>query len=549
MELLSAVCLVAGLGGIVPIDLGAYPELEALRGYRLELIGAGVVLLLATVFMRKAGIGSGRAEWTEWMEGPKGLDCRVAPPRLFDRETASRGVRGSALLNARAHFAEAWKNLKGGVHEVAAERFMLSAESSPTMAAQLNAGVALLFCGEPEQAEDAFSALVPMARAERKRSMEAASQSMLAVVQGELGNWRESALAARSAVNAFRGAGDSRGQAMALVIVGDSCLARGMLDEAGDAYRHAERLAGPAGARGAQACVLAGMGELESRRTRHGEAGKLMQKARSIFKGAGLRRGEAEVCKALGLVYRRAHMVDESIASLKEAFELYRKDENEPRQAYALELEGLVLDEAGREADALASLDTALEHYGVMGDEASTARVFQRIGSIRYAMGEHALAHASLEHAREIHSAAGDRLAEAVDLVHIGNVLHSEGRQDEARLRYKRALTLHGAKNNDGETAYSALGSIGNEYYGKGRPDESIAAFRAAAEFCRLTEDPRGEARSLSNMGVIYSELGMSHEAVESLAAARELLVEHMPGSPELASVEESLKKLSTVEG
>ena len=280
-----------------------------------------------------------------------------------------------------------------------------------------------------------------------------------------------------------------------------------------------------AGDKRGEALALAQLGLLRQTQGRPDESRAHLEAALALHREGGARRLLAGVGGNLANLWVSLGRLDEAARCYAEALALHR--ELGDRRAEGGTLAGLAVvhHDQGEMVEALAFYEAALAILHECADRMSEGIVLGNLATLHNDLGRLDDARAAYDGALAIAREIGDRTGEAVTLGNLGKLLRDLGRLDEARGRYEESLAI-ARETGDRRTEGIALGGIGTCHGDQGRADLALAWFDAALAVHRAIGNRRFEGETLANQGEMLAQLGRLAEARAALRDGETVLRE-----------------------
>jgi CHAT domain-containing protein/tetratricopeptide (TPR) repeat protein len=233
-----------------------------------------------------------------------------------------------------------------------------------------------------------------------------------------------------------------------------------------------------------------------------------------LSRAIGDRRGEAITLNNIGAAYDSQGDMQKALEKYNEALPISRAMGDRGIEAIILSNIGVVYDLLGERRNALEKFNEALPILQVISDHSGEATTLHNIASVYDSLGEAQNALEKFNEALTIRRAIGDRSGEAQTLNGIGMVYRSSGDMKNAMEKFNEALTIRRAVGNRNGEA-STLNNIGAVYDSLGERQRALEKYNEALTIRRTIGDRRGEAQTLSNIGTVYRSLGETRKALE----------------------------------
>jgi tetratricopeptide (TPR) repeat protein/DNA-binding SARP family transcriptional activator len=320
---------------------------------------------------------------------------------------------------------------------------------------------------------------------------------------GFLDTWGEWAVAIdmhRSAINAWRAAGDVGGGARALIDLAFVLCRTGRNAEAADCARNGLAAARAASDRAHEAAALDTLGIILSMSALYSEALDCHDQALAIWRDLGDRHGEADAFSHSGMSAARLGRQHDAVRRAELAFAAYRELGDDQGATNALNNLGGMQQDAGCYDEALASYEQAKAAFLEIGDRQGQAIALSNIGDIRRLSGGHRDAIVDYRAALDIFRQIGDRRSEAETLNGMADALARSGDHQSAIGHYERALALGFELAERRAQATSHLG-IGAVRLAMGQYPTAADDYQAALKLSQDIADPVLEGHALYGLG------------------------------------------------
>jgi CHAT domain-containing protein/tetratricopeptide (TPR) repeat protein len=343
---------------------------------------------------------------------------------------------------------------------------------------------------------------------------EAETLYTVAGVYLSLGETRKALDKLNEALPIRRAINDRRGEANTLTGIGAAHRLLGEMQKALDKLNEALPIWRAVGDRQSEAVTLnnigmvyEALGEMQKALDKHNEALPLRR-------AVGDRAGECATLGNIGNVYYALGEMQKALEKFNEALQLCREVGDRRQEAVILSNIGLVYRLLGETQKALEKYDEALPINRAVGDRRQEANILNNIGAAYRSMGEMQKALEKYDEALKLRRALGDRSGEAVALNNIGAVYQALGETQKALEKFNEALPLRRAVGDRSGEAYT-LTNIGEVYRSLGETQKALEKYNEALPLSRAVGDRREEAYTLTNIGEVYRSLGETQKALE----------------------------------
>jgi tetratricopeptide (TPR) repeat protein len=411
------------------------------------------------------------------------------------------------------------KTAKAGRYEIKVEeliaattedKYRVAAESAFREAEQLQNGTLEAKRTGIEKYQEALE----LYRRASDSNGEAQSLNNIGEVYYSLGEMQKALEKYNEALSPRQAVGDRNGEADTLNNIGLVYWSQGEMQKALGKFDEALPISRAAGDRGGEAFTLSNIGLVyqslgEPRRALERYNGALL-----LRRAIGDRSGEATTLNNIGQVYWSQGEMQKALEKFDEALPIRRAVGNRSGEAFTLNNIGAVYYSLGETQKALEKFDEALSLRRALGDRRGNAQTLNNIGAVYKAMGEPQKALEKYNEALPIFQAAGDRAGEAGTLGNIGAVYKAMGEMQKALEKYNEALPIHQAVG-DRRVEAITLNNIGAVYGSLGETQKALDKYNEALLLSRAVGNRSGEAFTLNNIGAIYDLLGEMQKALE----------------------------------
>ncbi|HEY9410294.1 MAG TPA: tetratricopeptide repeat protein [Jiangellaceae bacterium] len=337
-----------------------------------------------------------------------------------------------------------------------------------------------------------------------------------------LGDIAEAAICHDAALEVFRREGDQRGEASALLGIGD---AEGMHDRyavADEAYDKALELSRAVGDHVVEAKALAGMGENARMRDQPVVAERAYTESLSISRAAGDLPGEVYALVGLADLARAAQRNEAAEELLRESLEVSRRTGDPWSEASALLGLANVLGVADRQDEATGAYAEALRLFRESGSRSGAAAALAGMGDLARLDGRIEDAETAYHESLRLSTEIGNRMGQGTTLVHLAHVALQRDQFADARRFYENGRDIAREVGNRWSEA-SALAGLGDLARLDGRHDEALELYEEARLIAAGRTDRWTESYALLGKGYVHSQAGESAEAQRYLNESYEL--------------------------
>ncbi|MFC4065073.1 tetratricopeptide repeat protein [Actinoplanes subglobosus] len=270
-----------------------------------------------------------------------------------------------------------------------------------------NLGTAHLGLGRAGWGIDYFRQALDLFRRAGDTIGEARALSSIGIAEERSGNYDAAIDNKGQALAAYQKIGDRVAEGRSLRSLGLSYRLAGRLPEAIDFYGRSLALAAEIGDRISEATTLNYLGEIEMQSQRYGPARAHLEKAVTLHREQGNLTSEASSLDNLGLLHTRLGEPERAIECHRQALDILRRTGDQYYDMWVLNGLGEASLAAGRPADALTHLTAACSLAAESGARDQQARAHIGLGHSRAALGERAQAREHYGHALDLYTGLG----------------------------------------------------------------------------------------------------------------------------------------------
>jgi tetratricopeptide (TPR) repeat protein/transcriptional regulator with XRE-family HTH domain len=292
-----------------------------------------------------------------------------------------------------------------------------------------------------------------------------------------------------------------------------------------------------AGNRRGQAYALLTLGELHAHHDRLNDALACLQESLALFVELGDQHGQASTLENVGSIQRLLGDHELAADCFERALTIFAAvDDRVGAAGVMVALAAMYLDQG--HPDARTYLERALAVFSEIGDRHTGAQVLRKLAWYHERHGELDRAADQLTQALAIMRELCDRLGEALTLEQLGEVNLRLGRLPAARALLEEALSVFSTYHDHYGQA-RALRARGELHHAEGEYGRATDDLEQSLACWRELDLPLWEARTLADLGDVYAAVG-NQGAAE--AAWREALAEFEAlGAPEGRTLAERL--------
>ena len=320
--------------------------------------------------------------------------------------------------------------------------------------------------------------------------------------------------------------GWTRGEAIALNLIGSICKEQGDYEEGLESCNKAIEIAEKSECQDCIASSYSIIGNIHQRQGNYDESLKYHLASLKIREEMRDKRNIAGCYLNIGVIYERQGKFSEALKNNMIALKMKQEIGDSQAVGKLYVNIGLIYSQQGNPIEALKNFLNALDIFEALGDKLNIAKAYTNIGVIHFDQHNYSesmkYSLASLKIRQEI----GDKKGIAREYKNIGLSYEMQGNHDEALKNYLAALELR-EQIGDKEGVAAIYDDIGVIYSKKGNYSDAI-------DYClkglRLNQDigrKAGIVRSSVNAGTIYSKRGEFNKAFDhlnsGLAMAREM--------------------------
>ncbi|HXS63849.1 MAG TPA: BTAD domain-containing putative transcriptional regulator [Streptosporangiaceae bacterium] len=262
-----------------------------------------------------------------------------------------------------------------------------------------------------------------------------------------------------------------------------------------------------------QANALLNLGDLRYLSGDNVTAADALAQARDIYRRIGDQLGEANALHILGVAQQQLpDGLPAAIELTRQALDIYRAIGDRLGEANSLSSLGIMRRLTGDYPGATGPLEGSLEIFREIGGAQGEATALRGLADVWQVTGEYQDAVRLMEQALEISREAEDRFGEAYALFGIGSVRQLTGDYAAATLALEQAMHLHRSIGSRRGEAY-ACGWLGDSRRALGDFPGATESLEASLDLCCDIGDRIGEAYALLGLGRV-------RRAVEDLPGA-----------------------------
>lgn len=270
----------------------------------------------------------------------------------------------------------------------------------------------------------------------------AAAWAALGEVLNDLGRWPEAMRTSERAQLIYERAGDERGRAATLTMVGRTRLRQGRFTEALGYYERSLRLREPLGDELGQAQTLGDMGFLFLRQGQYSQAMAYLMRSLRVAEKVRDEPTQVRVTAHIGQVHRLQGRNSEALIDFEQSLRLAEKLGDQPGRGRALYELGAVRLQEERPEEALRYLEESRRIAEGLNNEPAQVPILLGIGAAYGLQGRRGKELELLETSLRLAEKLGDEAAKASILNNIGSAQVELGRHAEALRSYEGALAI-----------------------------------------------------------------------------------------------------------
>jgi len=326
----------------------------------------------------------------------------------------------------------------------------------------------------------------------------------------------------REALRRFKAAGDSRGEAIAALRLGDTLLAVGRPDEALPFFVDAQRLVRDTQDADVACAALDGAARASLDLGNMSQASDFAERDLELSERAMNMRRQVDALNVLGDIDAFSGRTRESLNRYQRALAIAKDLRDRRRQAHTSLNIGYSYGDFSQITDAQNQYEEALALFAAVDDQRGQARTLTALGQLHGNVGENDRALARFREALPIHERLGDAFGLGSTLLGIA-LVHFRSADSEGAVAYQlRALDLfRAAKHQSGEA--TSLLNLGRSLAALRRYHEALERYASALKLFRASSDRRLQARVLQSMGDVHEQLGEFSKALAHYEESRDL--------------------------
>jgi len=238
------------------------------------------------------------------------------------------------------------------------------------------------------------------------------------------------------------------------------------------------------------------------------------EQALSLQKAIDDQKHEMLTLTIIGGVYHEMGQYQKAIEYYENALLLQKADGDMILRARTLNNLGGVYAITHQLQKSLECYEKAIPLFRQAKDNQDETETLARLGSVYHDSGNVQKALECYEKVIQLASASGNKKEMAITLTLIGGIYLEKPQQQTAMEYFQRALPLmHEVGDVEGEVGM--LGSIADIYYDVGKPREALVYYEKASLLFNNLKNKPLEADILHNMGLIYDDSGNVQKALE----------------------------------
>jgi tetratricopeptide (TPR) repeat protein len=282
------------------------------------------------------------------------------------------------------------------------------------------------------------------------------------------------------------------------------------LEDSERAFAEAGHLRGVAYAKNNRAAILKDQGDLPG-------AVRLFEEALAIRRQIGNRTEEVQVLLSLVDTLKIEGSLLEAEQRLNEAMLVAQEIDDRQQMARTWGERGVILYTRGDLAQAKRSYEEAITIYRTENMGSLVVPALSNLGETLFALGDLAGSQKAYEEALAISQKAGTKFHTAYDLISLGEILAARGDLAAAQKNLQDGLAAVKQLGNQGGIAQAYL-ALADFALGEGRPQDSEALSRQAADLYHLQKQPDDEAlaqATLADSLLAQGKLAPAREAID----------------------------------
>ncbi|MBX7174695.1 MAG: CHAT domain-containing protein [Pyrinomonadaceae bacterium] len=248
-----------------------------------------------------------------------------------------------------------------------------------------------------------------------------------------------------------------------------------------------------------QAVALNSMGVAQNRLRNYKAGIANLEEALQIAKELKSENIEGFVLNNLAIAYDAIGESDKAIGFYLRVVEIQKKINNQGDLGRLLASLGLAYFRAGNNQKAESTLQESLQILKPINDKVAIQSVFTNLGLIYARKGETRKAIDSYSLALEMSQQSGNKLVQASSYSNLAQMFSNLGEYEKSLDYFKKSYAIHLELGS--QTLGETLNNLASTYRKLGENEQAFELFNQSLEIRRKTQDKRGEATTLANLG------------------------------------------------
>lgn len=271
-----------------------------------------------------------------------------------------------------------------------------------------------------------------------------------------------------------------------------------------------------------EATALLDLAFILCRTGQHAEADECARTALAVARAASDGAGEAAALDTLGVILSAAARYAEALACHDQAIPGWRDLGDGHGEADALSRSVLPAARLGKYPDALRRAELALAAYRELGDPQGESKALNNLGGLYQDARDYAEALRCYQQAMASFRQLGDRQGEAIAVSNIGDIRRLTGHQDEAIRSYRIALSIFGDIG-DRRSQAEALNGMAAAFADVGDHPAALSHYQKALVLAAELAERHVQTMSHLGIGAVHLVLGRCRPAADDYRTALKL--------------------------
>lgn len=328
------------------------------------------------------------------------------------------------------------------------------------------------------------------------------------------------------AVEAFKAAGDRKGEGKALNSVGAALYNLGKAEEAISLWQSALKLVRETGDRETEIRILTNLANVAQAQSQFTQAVEYYHQAITAARSINNNNKVSPLLNSLGSTYLALSNYPKAIESFEKALEIARLQKDQLTEVQAIGNLGIAYDNTGNYLQAISYFQQNLTLARELKNQRSEAAALANLGTSHSFLGEYKKSIEYHQQALALAQSLNDSYAQMIASLNLG-VVHNILSDTSQAIRYlETALKLsQDLKNRINEGRI--LGELGILYFNLGDYQKASEYLEPRLIIARELGDLQGESRVLTNLASLYQKLGKIDQSIDyqkqSLAIAQKI--------------------------